>query len=76
MALSKITTWGCEKTEITDIVLRPNGTSSAYFMVEGKDFSCGGDVGYLGLTGGDPMWLTFSGYGGHIWRIREKRSEG
>jgi hypothetical protein len=66
----------CEKTEITDIRLKPNGENSAYFVVDGKDFSCGGDVSCLGITGGDAGWLTFSGYGNHIWRIKERRNHG
>ena len=61
-----------ENTEITDIILKPNGTDSAYFMVGGKNFSCGGDVSVLGIIGGEPGWLTFHGYGGHIWRIKKK----
>jgi len=62
----------CARTKITDITLEPNGKDSAMFSVDGKDFSCRGDVSYLGITGGEPGWLTFCGYGGHIWRIKEK----
>jgi hypothetical protein len=65
----------CLKTEITDITLEPNGKDSAFFLVDGKDFSCGGDVSCLGIVGGDPGWLTFSGYGGHSWRIKKRRIE-
>ena len=61
-------------TEITDITLEPNGKDSAAFSVDGKDFSCGGDVGYLGITGGEKGWITFSGYGGHTWRIKPRGS--
>jgi hypothetical protein len=62
---------GGVKTIITDITLEPNGEDSAYFSVNGKDFSCGGDVEHLGITAGEEGWLTFSGYGGHSWRICE-----
>lgn len=60
------------KTEITNIELEPNGDDSAMFNVIGKDFSCGGDVGHLGIGGNQKNgWLTFSGYGGHTWRIQK-----
>lgn len=58
-------------TEITDIRLEPNGSDSAYFSVDGKDFGCGGDVHHLGITAGEEGWLTFAGYGGHTWRIKK-----
>ena len=61
------------RTEITDIVLRENGKESAWFEVSGKDFNCGGDVGNVGIGGNqEENWLTFSGYGGHTWRIKKK----
>lgn len=62
-------------TEILDIELRPNGTDSATFHVIGKDFTCGSDIGCLGIIGrhGFPEgFLVFSGYGGHTWGIRRK----
>lgn len=59
-------------TEITDIKLEANGDDSAWFGVVGKDFECGFDVGHGGVTGGDPGWITFSGYLGHSWRIKTK----
>lgn len=65
---------GWSETEITDINLETNGKTSAAFMVTGKDFSCGGDVGHLGVVGGAEGWLTLSGYGGHTWRIKRKES--
>jgi len=62
------------QTEITDIELIPNGEDSAFFQVVGKDFTCGFDVGSGGMSGGsggeDGYWVTFSGYGGHEWRIK------
>lgn len=60
------------RTEITDITLEPNGKDSAMFSVEGKDFGCGFDVRYGGISGteNEPGWLMFSGYGGHRWRIK------
>jgi len=60
-------------TIITDIVLRPNGETSAFFSVIGEDYSCGFSVAYGGIGGGqEEGWLTFSGYGGHKWRIKQK----
>lgn len=60
-------------TKITDIKLEPNGEESAWFEITGKDFSCGFDVKHGGI-GGDQAkpWLTFSGYGGHTFRIKQK----
>lgn len=65
---------GCGKmeTKITDIQLLPNGDDSAMFEISGKDFSCGFDVGHGGITAGEDGWLTFNGYGGHEWRIKQK----
>ena len=59
-------------TPITKIELRPNGEESAFFEVHGKDFSCGFDVGHGGIQAGEEGWITFSGYGGHLWRIKSK----
>lgn len=61
-----------QKTEITDITLEANGEDSAFFSVEGKDFGCGFDVSVGGITAGEKGRLTFSGYGGHTWRIKEQ----
>jgi hypothetical protein len=61
-------------TEIKDIVLRANGSDSAFFEVIGEDFTCGSDVKYFGVTAGEEGWITFSGYGGHKWRIKERES--
>ncbi len=62
----------CMKTVITDIVLKPNGDDSAFFSVEGKDFTCGFDVSVGGIGGEqEEPWLTFSGYAGHRWRIKQ-----
>lgn len=59
-------------TEITDIILAPNGTESAMFLVNGKGFSCGFDVGVGGVTAGEEGWITLSGYGDHTWRIKKR----
>jgi hypothetical protein len=60
-------------TEIIDIRLRPNGVDSAFFEIVGKDFTCGFDVQYGGISGQQIAgWLTFHGYGGHIFRINSK----
>jgi len=60
------------QTIITDITLEPNGDDSAYFSVVGEKFSCGFDVHHGGVTMGEHGWITFSGYGGHSWRIKSK----
>jgi hypothetical protein len=59
------------ETEILDITLEPNGQTSAYFSVVGKDFTCGFDVQYGGIGGGQGEWLTFGGYMNHEWHIRK-----
>lgn len=59
------------QTKITGITLKPNGETSAFFKVEGENFSCGFDVARGGIIAGEEGWLTFSGYGGHIWRIKK-----
>lgn len=56
-------------TAVTDITLEPNGAESAYFTVQGEDFSCGFDVQYGGVNVTNPGWINFHGYGGHSWRI-------
>ena len=61
-------------TKIKNITLTPNGEDSAYFSVDGDDFGCGFDVGHGGVCGGDEGWITFSGYGGHKWRIKSNKS--
>lgn len=59
-------------TIITDIKLEPNGDNSAFFSVVGEDFTCGFDVGVGGIGGQqEDGWLTFSGYAGHKWRIKQ-----
>ena len=63
------------KTTITNIELLPNGDDSAYFSVEGEDFGCGFDVEHGGVTAGEEGWITFSGYGGHTWRMKGKETE-
>ncbi len=62
-------------TEILDIELHTNGEESAWFGVEGKDFSCGFDVEHGGIVAGEKDWLTFSGYMGHKWRIKQPDEE-
>jgi len=59
------------QTIIVLIQLRPNGKDSAFFEVIGQDFTCGFDVQHGGVSAGDPGWITFSGYGGHLWRIHQ-----
>lgn len=71
-SMDKSLGFGGAATKIKDVILKPNGETSAYFTVVGEDFSCGFDVGYGGISGnGDPGWITFSGYGGHQWKIRQ-----
>lgn len=58
-------------TKITDITLEPNGKDSAFFEIKGESFCCGFDVHYGGISGNQESgWLTFSGYGGHTFRIK------
>lgn len=59
------------KTIIEDIVLRPNGKEWAFFEVIGKDFGCGFCVTVGGVVPGEDGWITFMGYQGHTWRIKE-----
>ncbi len=59
------------KTVITEITLAENGSDSAMFLAKGKDFTCGFDVEVGGVTGGEEGWITFNGYGGHKWRIKQ-----
>ena len=66
---------GVGPTVIVNIDFRANGKSSVWFEVAGEDYTCGGDVECLGIIGGDPGWITLSGYGGHAWRFREKQAE-
>lgn len=56
-------------TKITDIILIPNGSDSAWFEIKGEDFSCGFDVSVGGIGSGEKGYLTFCGYGGHKFRI-------
>lgn len=56
-------------TKITGIALSPNGKTSAWFEIQGEDFTCGGDVRYVGIGAGKDGWITFSGYDGHTFRI-------
>ena len=63
---------GVLTTTITGIELSPNGEDSAWFGVTGKDFDCVFGVEYGGIGAGEEGWITFSGYGGHRWRIKEK----
>lgn len=58
------------ETKITDVTLKPNGEDSAFFSIEGEDFGCGFDVSTGGVTAGEEGWITFSGYGGHIFAIK------
>ena len=61
------------KTFIHDITLTENGPNAAYFSVKGETYSCGGSTECLGVIGGEEGWITFSGYGGHKWRIQRKQ---
>lgn len=60
-------------TKITGISLKPNGEDSAFFSVDGEDFGCGFDVAHGGIVGGEEGWITFTGYGGHKWRIKSNK---
>lgn len=60
-------------TVIKDIRLKPNGKDGAFFQVEGEDFTCGGSVEYLGISGGIEVenGICLAGYGGHKWIIQK-----
>ncbi len=60
------------ETKIVDITLTENGDDSAAFSVVGEDFTCMFDVGYGGIIAGEKGYITFSGYGGFEFRIKEK----
>ena len=60
-----------QSTKITGIELKPNGETSAFFTICGKDFNCGSDVEVLGIGKGEEGWITFYGYGGHTFRIKQ-----
>lgn len=62
---------GTMQTKITGITLEPTGENSAFFSVVGEEFTCGFNVKYGGVSSGKEGWITFSGYGGHIWRIKK-----
>jgi len=62
-------------TTITGISLIPNGEDSAFFTIEGEEFSCGFDVRYGGIGAGDEGYMTFNGYGGHTFRIKNNNNE-
>ena len=69
---------GDMRTEITDIKLEPNGEESAWFEVSGKEFNCGFDTQYGGVSGIQEFgkdWIVFSGYGGHTWGIKQKEDK-
>lgn len=58
---------------ITDITLTPNGEDSAFFGVHTDEGTFGFDVSVGGIGGDqEKPWLTFSGYGGHKFRIQKK----
>lgn len=58
-------------TKILGIELFANGKESAFFNVIGKDFDCGFDTESGGIGTGEEGWITFHGYGGHTWRIKQ-----
>jgi hypothetical protein len=63
----------CPPTEITDVVLRENGSDSAWFEFSGKDYACGFDisVGGIGAPIGDE--LTLYGYGSMRFSVMRKK---
>ena len=62
---------GGVSTVIIDVTLEPSGEDSAFFSFEGEDFSCGFSVKHGGVVGGEEGWITFSGGGGHKWRVKQ-----
>lgn len=59
------------QTVIKDIVLRQNGNHSAIFEIVGEKFTCAFDVRYGGIIPGRDGWVTFSGFSGHIFAIKQ-----
>lgn len=61
------------ETEITDVTLKPNGTDSAMITFHGKDYDCGYDVKYVGISGkqDSPGWLTLSSTWGDFFQISD-----
>ena len=61
------------KTKIVDIVLRPNGTDSAWFEIVGEKFGCGFDTEHGGIdaSGASGSWLAFRGPLDHKFKIRK-----
>ena len=59
------------KTKIIDIQLKPNEPDSAFFEVRGEDFTCGGDVKYIGLmpTKAKAGGIFINGFQNHEWEI-------
>lgn len=71
-ALDRFVDYEGDTTTIKDIELVANGKDSAFFSIIGEDFDCGFDVKYGGISSeGEEGWLTFSGYGGHQFSIKE-----
>lgn len=68
------------ETTIVDITLEPNGEDSAFFSIEGVNFSCGFDTEVGGIAGIQdkqrPGGLWFSGYGGHRFGIYTNTAAG
>jgi len=62
------------KTKIKDVVLEPCGEDSAEFRVIGKDFTCGVNVKYAGLTGaeGGGLFISVSGFAGFTIQDRSE----
>lgn len=58
------------ETIVTDINLRATGENSAFFEIIGKDFTCGFDVEYGGISLKNKGIITFSGFQGHIFFIK------
>ena len=57
-------------TEVVDITLEPNGETSAFFSIVGKDFSCGFDVRFGGINSNGDGLISFSGYGSQEFYIK------
>lgn len=65
------------ETFVTGITLKPNGEDSAFFTIEGEDFSCGFDVKHGGISSDERCkdGITFKGYGDHVFWIEKPTPE-
>lgn len=60
-------------TEIIDVTLNPSGEDSAIISFHGKDYSCGYDVQYCGISPhGKEPWLLIQSKWGDQFQVRKR----